>query len=420
MHVARTLGAEPNGNAVDRALNFLGNELRRPPPEIQWRPAWSATQAYALKVLTEHGRDRRADVNRLYDEAGRMPVFALSFLADALAASGDRGGRYQDVVRRVTNALRVDADRAHVEEIDDASLVWLWNSNVRATAVVLGGLARRGDDQTLLAPLARWLLAARTNGRWPTTQENGVALEALVRYYQAFETETPQMTATVALADSTIGTATFAGRSTTAEQLHVPMRDLLRDVAGAATRDLVVSRAGTGRLFYTARLQYLTPQSADAVDRGIRIERRYERVTSGATGTAGTSFAHGDLVRVTLTVTLPHEGRFLALTDPLPAGFEAVDAMLATTARDDAAQATTQSSRDRLAWWRRGGFEHVEKHDDRVVAFATRLAAGRHELTYLVRATTSGVFNVPGAWGEAMYAPEITGRSAAAVVEIGR
>jgi uncharacterized protein YfaS (alpha-2-macroglobulin family) len=287
--------------------------------------------------------------------------------------------------------------------------------------VVLSGLARRGDDNSLFAPMVRWLLAARTNGRWGTTQENAVALESLVRYYQAFETETPQMTATVALAGSPIGTASFAGRSTTAEQIHLTMPELLRDAAAGAVRDLVVSRTGAGRLFYTARLQFFTPQSADPVDRGMRIERRYQRVDAGDPSAAGSTFAAGDLIRVTLAVSLPHEGRFLAFTDPLPAGFEAVDAVLATTATDLGAVATTQSSAgDRFAWWRRGGFDHVEKHDDRVVAYATRLAAGRHELTYLVRATTSGTFNVPGAWGEAIYAPEITGRSAATTVDVRR
>ena len=153
----------------------------------------------------------------------------------------------------------------------------------------------------------------------------------------------------------------------------------------------------------------------------MRVERRYQRVDSGEPAAAGTSFSSGDLVRVTLTVTLPHEGRFLAFTDPLPAGFEAVDAVLATTATDVGAVATTQSSDgDRFAWWRRGGFDHVEKHDDRVVAYATRLSTGRHELTYLVRATTSGTFSVPGTWGEAIYAPEITGRAAATTIDVRR
>jgi uncharacterized protein YfaS (alpha-2-macroglobulin family) len=349
-----------------------------------------------------------------------MQIFALSYLADALAAGNERGRpRYAEIVRRISNALRVDADRAHVEEVDDASLVWLWNSNVRATAIVLSGLARRGDDNALFGPLARWLLAARTNGRWRTTHENAIALESLVRYYQAFETETPQMTATVTLGGSPIATAPFMGRSTTAQQVHLPMAELLRDTTAAVSRELVISRQGTGRLFYTARLQYQTSLPADAVDRGLRLERRYEPAEATGSAAGRTEFANGDLVRVRLSVTLPHEGRFLVFTDPIPAGFEAVDAMLSTTASDLAAQATDQSSnQDRFAWWRRGGFEHVEKHDDRVTAYATRLAAGRHELTYLIRATTAGAFNVPGASGEAIYAPEITGRAAATTISV--
>jgi hypothetical protein len=76
--------------------------------------------------------------------------------------------------------------------------------------------------------------------------------------------------------------------------------------------------------------------------------------------------------------------------------------------------------RARRARSRRGGFDHVEKHDDRMVAYATRLSAGRHEISYLVRATTAGTFTAQGAWGEAMYAPEITGRSAAVVLDVSR
>jgi uncharacterized protein YfaS (alpha-2-macroglobulin family) len=149
------------------------------------------------------------------------------------------------------------------------------------------------------------------------------------------------------------------------------------------------------------------------------VERRYQRDAPDALGPVATTFANGDLVRVTLSIVLPHEGRFLAFTDPVPAGFEPVDGTLRTTARDLAAVATTQSSdEDRFAWWRHGGFDHVEKHDDKVVAFATRLGAGRHEFTYLVRATTAGTFNAPGAFGEAMYAPEIMGRGAATTVTV--
>ena len=130
---------------------------------------------------------------------------------------------------------------------------------------------------TFVAPLARWLLAARTNGRWGTTHENAMALEALVAYYRAFEAEVPQMTATVAL-----------GRRPSARGVQRPIDDGAQaaDVdAGSreagrrhGAADLSISRTGTGRVYYTARVQSLVPEPPEAVDRGFRVERRYERV----------------------------------------------------------------------------------------------------------------------------------------------
>jgi uncharacterized protein YfaS (alpha-2-macroglobulin family) len=172
-------------------------------------------------------------------------------------------------------------------------------------------------------------------------------------------------------------------------------------------------------VFYAARLQYASLTPPVAVDRGIRIERRYQRYSTAGLRPPSTSFDEGDLVRVTLSIYVPHEGRFLAFTDPVPAGFEPVDGSLNTTATDLGMVSTTQSNRtDGFAWWRRGGFDFFEKHDDKVLAFATRLAAGRHEFTYLVRATTAGTFSAPGTFGEAMYAPEITGRGVAVTLTI--
>jgi hypothetical protein len=58
-----------------------------------------------------------------------------------------------------------------------------------------------------------------------------------------------------------------------------------------------------------------------------------------------------------------------ALTDPLPAGFEAVDTFR-TTAADVAREAERTDSQETGDWWRRGGFDRIEKYDDRV-RFAT-------------------------------------------------
>jgi len=128
-------------------------------------------------------------------------------------------------------------------------------------------------------------------------------------------------------------------------------------------------------------------------------------------------------VRVTLTFRLTKERRFVAVTDPLPAGFEPVESWFATTAAD-LARATDQQDPDaERGWdyiWRRGTFDHVERHDDRVELFATRLADGHHEFSYVVRATTAGTFVVAPSRVEEMYAPEISGRSSTQTIEVKR
>jgi uncharacterized protein YfaS (alpha-2-macroglobulin family) len=184
--------------------------------------------------------------------------------------------------------------------------------------------------------------------------------------------------------------------------------------------ELSISREGTGRVHYTARVHTVSMESPEAEDRGFHVQRHYEPYVQDGRSAPRTSFNAGDLVRVVVRVTVRGEGRYLALTDPIPAGFEAIDGWFRTTASDLAAEATRAApgGSDWLAALRYGTFTHLERHDDRVVAFATRLASGTHELSYLVRATTAGTFSATGAQVEAMYAPELTGRSASVTVEI--
>jgi uncharacterized protein YfaS (alpha-2-macroglobulin family) len=426
MRTARDLNMAPDPAAVERALDYLELQLSAttPPRQTELVPVWSASHAFAVKVLVEWGRNADAHITRLVDTADRMPIFALSYLLDAMAAARERGPRYQAVLTRVTNALRVEGDEAHVQELNADALGWIWHSDTRATALVLDGLVRRGDRPSATEPgpivpgLVRWLLAAQRNGHWGDTQSNATTLEAMVSYYRAFERETPDMTATATLGATRLGTATFRGRSVVSQQLQVTMPDLLRAVAAGDSAALTLSRTGTGLLYAASRLTF-TPLSAPAArDQGLRVERRYERFVEDGDGPVSTEFAQGDLVRVVLRVTTPQARRYVAVVDALPAGFEAVEGFFRTTASDLARDASV-SGDAAGSWWtryQRGGFDHVEKHDDRVQLFATRLADGTHEFSYLVRATTTGTFTAAGPAAELMYAPDVNGRAAATTV----
>ena len=178
-----------------------------------------------------------------------------------------------------------------------------------------------------------------------------------------------------------------------------------------AATSINFTRDGIGTLFYLARLQYgLAGIFHDSADRGFSIERQYSQK----------EFKAGDIVKVTLRIRNTKERRFVAVTDPIPAGTEPVESWFATTANDLAQQQRSEEAQgyDWMAWWKRGGFDHVERHDDRVNLFATRLSEGAHEFTYVVRATTAGTFITAPTRVEEMYAPEVFGRTATDVVEV--
>jgi uncharacterized protein YfaS (alpha-2-macroglobulin family) len=194
LHVLRvTSGVGITVPAIDEAgaIKFLEANLRESPPDLpQWLPAWTASASYAVRELTARKLNEDANITRLAGRLNAFPVFALSYLADSMVSpTGARHPQYADVIRRLMNAVRLEGDRAHVEELDDDALLWLWNSNVRSTAVVLEGLARRRDDAQLIPALVRGLLAERRNGRWRNTQENATALEALRRLLQSVRSD---------------------------------------------------------------------------------------------------------------------------------------------------------------------------------------------------------------------------------------
>jgi uncharacterized protein YfaS (alpha-2-macroglobulin family) len=437
LHVLRL--ADTNGYRVDagmreRAYTYLERKLGEPAPHDEgWWPAYLAWQAFAVKVLVEGGRNQDSAITRLLQYEERMPVFALAHLVDALATRGDSTPELTELLRRIENAVLPEGGSAHVEELNDPYLLWYWNSNIRSTAIVLGTFVRHAPaDLSRIRPMVRWLLQVREDGRWGNTQENAWALEALVDYYRKYEAETPNFTAAVSLGSQIIARETFAGRSTESTAREMPMRELTTRLPVGSGRALRFDKKGTGTLFYMARLRYARDELfRDGLDQGIAVERVYTPYIQGQETSAATTFKAGDLVRVTLRLRLTKERRFVAMSDPLPAGFELVESWFATTASDLARAQDAQAAADEAAdsevadnrwraWWERGGFDHVERHDDRVLAFATRLSEGIHEFAYIARATTAGSFRTAPAHAEEMYEPEVFGRTATAVIEVRR
>jgi len=414
------LGYTIDSEMMRRAYDYLDAQLKLERPKNEgWWPAYTSWQAFAVKVLVEGGRNEDSHLTRLYGYVDRMPVFGLSYLADALIAKGEKGPRLTELHRRLSNAILPEGGFAHVEELSDPYLLYFWNSNVRSTAIATDTLVRNGEDQELVTRLVRWMMKVRKNGRWGNTQENAWAMEALVDYYRKYESVVPDFTGVVTLGSESIAKDPFRGRSSEAKVHDLSMREVLAKGSPGQQLPLALERQGTGTLYYLVRLRYASSaQQHDPLDQGFAVERKYS--VQGATA-AQKSFKAGDLIKVTLKIRNTKERRFVAVSDPIPAGTEPVESWFATTASDLAAQQAKSDSGggdDWMSWWQRGGFDFVERHDDRVDLFATRLGEGSHEFTYLLRATTAGTFITSPLHAEEMYEPEVFGRTATDVVEV--
>ena len=112
-------------------------------------------------------------------------------------------------------------------------------------------------------------------------------------------------------------------------------------------------------------------------------------------------------------IELVNENRryHVALVDPMPAGFEAMNAALAVTGSIPV-DPNDQQARGNYWWWEGTWYEHQNLRDERVEAFASELWEGVHPYDYVARATTRGSFIVPPPKAEEMYMPETFGRGA--------
>jgi uncharacterized protein YfaS (alpha-2-macroglobulin family) len=223
------------------------------------------------------------------------------------------------------------------------------------------------------------------------------------------------------LGDRFAGEHAFAGRNADRHQLTVPIDALVE----LNPESVTVGKEGAGRVYYRAGLRY-APRGLDlpSLDRGFSVERTYEAIDDPSDVVRGDDgvwrIRPGARVRVTVTMVAPSRRVHVALVDPLPAGFEAVNTALRGADTDpgrDQPEVAPWAVSHR-GWWWGPWFQHQNLRDDRAEAFTTHLNAGVHTYSYVARATTPGEFIVPPPRAEEMYSPETFGRGSSDRVRI--
>jgi len=428
--------AKLHGTAVPQSVFDRGKDyLRRYLADTAEDHYRLPTIAFVLDVLADMGAPDAGYQQKLFERRKELPLFAKALLLHAIGVSKGQKKLSDALLPELTNALRIENDAAFVGENTGDEYAVLMDSQARTSALVLRALLTVKPDHPLAAELARGLLRQRVDGSWRSTQETAYALLALDAYRKAQEKTAPDFQVKALLGDQSVMEAEFRERSLSAQQSQVA----IGRVAGAKSASLVFEKRGSGTLFYQARLRYARRTlPTDTLDQGFFVQKGLRPVTSeglpqalsSIADTVAPRFRGGDLVIADLVIVTPSPRDFVVVDDPLPAGFEAVDAHLSTTssalevgesnAYGSCADCDYETARDDSAAGRTffENYSQRELRDDRVLFFADHMAAGMYHYRYLARATTLGKFVLPSTRVEEMYTPETFGRNGANLVSV--
>jgi hypothetical protein len=389
--------------ALDRGISFLAPILAAVGPSTNTHALGEA--AFSLATLAEQGRTDTKGLAALLSQRERLPLDARALVLRALALTGaGQTPEARALAQDLEAAFAVDGVSATIAlPRADASS---FDSDVRTSAMALRALLAVDPSHPLAGKIARGLVDARRNGFYPTTHDAAWALLALETYLHTRPLPTGELDARVFLGNTLLADAHLGG-ATLQRSVEVPMADLLR----ARGAPLTLSAAGGGRLFYEAVLRYTRKDAPKVpVDQGFFVTKSFRPVADLGGPVAQKAgpllIAPGDVVVCEIEVVTTTPRQWVALTDPLPGGLEAIRVAHGRAGSWLATLEETPANRREL-------------RDDHVAYFIDRLPAGISRFRYLARATHAGTFSAPPTRVEEMYSPETFGRTAETTVRIG-
>lgn len=410
LQLAAKAGHPVPEDALRRALDNLETRitgLNFAQVPVDWGYDAGVRVAIALHTLSEAGRDVRPQSAGLYTLRQQLPLYARAFLLLALHRQDPAAPEVRVLLDELLGNIEELPGTAHAHESWAYSGDEYFASDGRSDAIVLMALLRVDPEHALVTKLARGLLERRIGGKWRNTQENAYALVALTDFARVHEAVLPDLRARAWVGATNVLDVAFKGRELLTRTATTPMAKLLGLSQGTGNELLpvILQRSGQGRLYYRLGAEWAPSAQAElpARSQGFTVTRTLRT----ASGQASTEVPGGEPIAMDVTIKSDTRVRYVVLDVPLPAGLEGVSR---TLGRGRGAAVLS----GRRGWW----VSHEEQRPDRVVVFADDLPPGTHMHTIDLRSTSRGHFSFPPATAEAMYMPEVHGRTAGAALDV--
>ncbi len=237
------------------------------------------------------------------------------------------------------------------------------------------------------------LIGARSGGNWGTTQGNAWSMLALTSYVQRVERGAFQAAGSIAW-------------GTQSEKFDLESKATMHESAlhidPAKQREpLILANPARTKLFTQVALEARPRTIAQPRrDNGYAIQRSYQKIEDDGTLTDLKQPHVGDRVLVTLRIEVRDRANYIAIDDPLPSIFEAVNPEFKS-------QQTRAGETVGLDWLS----DYRELREDRALFFRDHIWPGTYTVHYLARVRAAGTATAPSAKIEEMYHPDRFGLS---------
>jgi len=389
--MTKEAGYEVDPEVIKRGAEWLEANLGGMDPR---------TRAYALYTLAIAGYGDLQATQTLAKNVDKLDAFSQAALALALHELGadDEARPIIDVLAQ--SAVVVDGKVYWPNAPDDGYYYEkTMASTTRSTALVLSAFAHIAPNHKLEPGIVRWLMGERRQQGWGSTNETSFAILALTDHLLAVEAATTGTNYSVDLNGQVIAQGNL-GRGEPFASVVITAGQMTRGV-----NYVQLGQSGQGYLYYLINRRVYLPQAEIAAAGKVKVTRVY---LDPKTDRPIEIVQPGQLVKVSLRVTLPEDGFYIIVEDNLPGGLEALNEKLNTTSHEASAVENVRH------YWREYGYNYKEVRGERVNFFITEMGKGTRTFTYLARATHAGRYVAMPVEVSAMYDATVWGRSASA------
>ncbi len=400
---AAAVGLAVNSVMVNRLESYL-DKLLANPGQYDYCKQQLCKNQLRLEALIALGNKRTDFLADIYEYRSNFDTVTQIKLARYLS----QFPQWQQEFKVLFNQLQEIVSQTGRNATVNLPPSWKWiNSPTTAQAQALRLFVAQKSPPEVLDRLLQGLLSLRRGGTWATTYDQAEATTALVEYSQ-IQPLPQNLKATVQLAGKQIARSQLTKNQISLD-VQIPIAKLPR-----GKQELLLKKSGRGLLHYLVAYRYRLQGKQPGALNGLRVVREIraanekkvlQRLGLYATGEP-LKVSSGQVFDIGLEITTDHEVNNVVITDPIPAGFEAVDTSFQT------ATPYFQATQDR---WE---IDYQTIYRDRIVAYSDFYEAGVYTLHYLVRSVTPGTFIYPGAEVHLQYAPEEFGRSADSTLQI--